>query len=139
MPSALPRRRFGLSSGFYQIWASGWSSKRFHSLTSMSKLLRHASTTAAAGETACTAATARRFLGYLRDKEIVAPAESQAAESALGDLIQRFEAYLSRERGLVQVTLDSYRPFVERFLVHCFKDEPLRFETLAASDAMPGR
>ena len=79
-------------------------------------------------------ATASRFLGYLRDEKIVVPAEIPVSESASGDLVERFEVYLSRERGLVQVTLDSYRPFVERFLVHCFKDELLHFERIGASD-----
>ena len=79
-------------------------------------------------------ATARRFLNDLREKGAVAPTESRAPESALGGLIQRYETHLTRQQGLVQATLDSYRPFVERFLAHCFKGEPPRLETLSASD-----
>jgi site-specific recombinase XerD len=79
-------------------------------------------------------ATARRFLGHLRKKGVIAPTESRGEESALDGLMRRYEAYLKRERGLERVTLDGYRPFVHRFLVERFKDEPPRLETLNASD-----
>ena len=36
--------------------------------------------------------------------------------SAADQLRLRYETYLQRERGLSQVTIDGYRPFVHRFL-----------------------
>lgn len=80
-------------------------------------------------------ATARRFLGHLRKIGVVAPTESRVEEeSALDGLMRRYLTYLKSERGLKQVTLDSYQRFIQPFLVEHFKDELPRLETLNASD-----
>ena len=76
------------------------------------------------------AATYCRFLDHLRKEGVVVPAESRAEESVLDGLTRRYEAYLKRERGLQQATVDGYRPFVRRFLIERFRDGPLRFEAL---------
>jgi site-specific recombinase XerD len=66
---------------------------------------------------------------------VVAPTESRVEEeSALDGLMRRYLTYLKSERGLKQVTLDSYQRFIQRFLVEHFKDELPRLETLNASD-----
>jgi site-specific recombinase XerD len=80
------------------------------------------------------AATYRRFLDHLRKEGVVSPTESRCEESALDRLTRCYEAHLKRERGLERATVDGYRPFVRRFLVERFRDEPLRLETLAPSD-----
>lgn len=76
------------------------------------------------------AATYCRFLDHLRKEGVVAPPESRSEESVLDGLTRRYEAYLKRERGLGQATVDGYRPFVRRFLVERFRDEPLCLEAL---------
>ena len=76
------------------------------------------------------AATYCRFLDHLRKEGVVAPPESRSEESVLDGLTRRYEAYLKRERGLGQATVDGYRPFVRRFLVERFRDELLCLEAL---------
>lgn len=57
----------------------------------------------------------RTFLELLRRANVVAPAV--VAESSAADQLRlRYETYLQRERGLVPVTIEGYRPFVQRFL-----------------------
>ncbi len=76
------------------------------------------------------AATYCRFLDHLRKEGVVAPAENRPEESVLDELTRRYEAYLKRERGLAGATVVAYRPFVRRFLVDRFRNEPLRLGEL---------
>jgi len=78
--------------------------------------------------------TARHFLSYLRKESVVAPLESSCEQSPLDHLLSRFSQYLRLQRGLTKATVDNYYPFVSRFLVECFGNEPLQLRELEPSN-----
>jgi site-specific recombinase XerC len=80
------------------------------------------------------ATTVQRFLGHLRARGIVRPAEVPRDDSAITQLLRLYEVYLKQERGLATVTVANYRPFVHRFLTERFGDGPLLLEALGPSD-----
>lgn len=80
------------------------------------------------------AATVQRFLGHLRAQGIVRPADVSRADSAIAQLLRRYEVYLKQERGLAPATVATYQPFVHRFLIERFGNGPLLLERLGPSD-----
>jgi site-specific recombinase XerD len=78
----------------------------------------------------------RRFLEQLRNKAVVDSPGLPLEESPLAQLESRYENYLRTERGLVQNTIDGYRPFVHRFLVDRFKDGPMLLQKLGPPDVL---
>ena len=77
--------------------------------------------------------TARHFLNYLRREKVIPISESDTEQSPLDHVLNRFSRYLILQRGLTKATVDNYCPFVSRFLVERFGDEPLRLRELEPS------
>jgi site-specific recombinase XerD len=80
-------------------------------------------------------ATVRRFLEHLRQAGVIPVRERVPDEHPLALLESRYEQYLRMERGLSTDTVRNYLPFIHRFLVERFAEEPLRPRELNASDA----
>jgi integrase/recombinase XerD len=78
--------------------------------------------------------TLRQVLGRLRNLGCIPPLPQRVDRSALGNLIQGFERFLSAERGVSQATVISYLPEVRRFLTQAFRGRALRPERLQLSD-----
>ncbi len=79
------------------------------------------------------ATTVRRLLIHLREQNIVPPAEVSRDDSAIAQLLRRYEIHLREERGLTLATVANYLPFVRRFLTERFGDEPLHLSKLSPS------
>ncbi len=71
--------------------------------------------------------TLHRFLDHLRVEGAIPHPEPPLNESPLTDLKSRYEDYLLKERGLSTVTGSRYWPYIQRFLVARFGDNPMRF------------
>ena len=77
--------------------------------------------------------TLTQLLHYLRRLRVVPDQQAPPTESPTERLMHDYEQFLAQERGLSQVTLDSYLPAARRFLVHAFGTKALRLEQLGAS------
>lgn len=55
-------------------------------------------------------------------------------ESPATVLMERYEAYLRRERGLAETTIVGYRPFVREFIADCLGDGSARPSVLSSRD-----
>ena len=78
--------------------------------------------------------TLHRFLDHLRTEGAIPYPEPPFNESPLTDLKSRYEDYLLKERGLSTVTGSRYWPYIQRFLVARFGDNPMRFCELCPQD-----
>ena len=73
-----------------------------------------------------------QLLHHLRRLRVVPEPPPPQAGSPADRLMHDYEQFLAQERGLSQVTLDSYLPTVRRFLVHAFGTKALRLDQLEA-------
>jgi site-specific recombinase XerD len=80
------------------------------------------------------ASTVRHFLEHLRQKGAVASPGATPDDSPLAALHQRYESYLTKERGLASATVTGYWPFVRRLILERFGDAPLCFRELVPDD-----
>jgi len=78
--------------------------------------------------------TLHRFLDHLRVEGAIPHPEPPLNESPLADLKSRYEDYLLKERGLSTVTGSRYWPYIQRFLVARFGDNPMRLCELCPQD-----
>lgn len=78
--------------------------------------------------------TLHQFLDHLRRSNIVRNRKPPPERSPLAKILNRYEEHLQLERGLVRVTIAGYLPFVRKFLVERFRDQPFRLRKLKASD-----
>ena len=78
--------------------------------------------------------TVRCLLEHLWAEGVVPFPKSVYEQSSLSQIEHRYENYLKVERGLTQVTVDGYRPFIHRFLVHRFGEQSLCLHELEPSD-----
>lgn len=78
--------------------------------------------------------TLHQFLDHLRRSNIVRNCKPPPERSPLAKILNRYEEHLQLERGLVRVTIAGYLPFVRKFLVERFRDQPFRLRKLKASD-----
>jgi integrase/recombinase XerD len=76
----------------------------------------------------------RRLLGHLRANEIIAFVQPTCDRSPAIQLLNQYEHFLRVERGLCEVTVVGYRPFIHRFLRHHFGEQPLHLHGLGPSD-----
>jgi integrase/recombinase XerD len=76
--------------------------------------------------------TELQLFRFLREQSCI-PAP-KIDHSALGRIIQDYERFLSSERGLVHATLAYHRPFVRRFLIAHFGNQPLCLADLRVQD-----
>jgi site-specific recombinase XerD len=73
-----------------------------------------------------------QLLHHLRRLRVAPDPQPPQAKSPADRLMHDYEQFLAQERGLSQVTLDSYLPAVRRFLVHAFGTKALRLNQLEA-------
>ena len=78
--------------------------------------------------------TLHRFLDHLRVEGAIPHPDPPLNESPLTDLKSRYEDYLLKERGLSTVTGSRYWPYIQRFLVARFGDNPMRLCELCPQD-----
>lgn len=78
--------------------------------------------------------TLRRFLGHLRIKGVIAYPEPTFDNSPLTPIKNRYEDYLLKERGLATVTGSRYWPYIQRFLLERFGDNPIRLYEVCPQD-----
>lgn len=78
--------------------------------------------------------TLTQLLDDLRSRDVVCGRKPFVDESALGNILSRYEEHLRSERGLATATVLNYRPFVRKFVVERFGDGPLLFRDLKSSD-----
>lgn len=74
------------------------------------------------------------FVDHLRDRGVVRAADHVSVDSPIEHLISRYTAHLEIERGLVRGTIETYIPFVRRFLTERFGERHLSLRELIASD-----
>ena len=55
-------------------------------------------------------------------------------KSPLADILSRYEKHLRSERGLVTATIISYQPFIRKFLLKRFREQPFSLRKLKPSD-----
>jgi len=80
------------------------------------------------------ATTLRRFLEHLRELGVIASPEPVEDDSPVEHILRRYTNYLLLERGLAQITVDTYVPFARRFLEQRFVGGPLCLRELRESD-----
>jgi site-specific recombinase XerD len=78
--------------------------------------------------------TLNRFLGHLRIKGVIPYQEATFDNSPLTPLKSRYEDYLLKERGLSTVTGSRYWPYIQRFFLERFGDNPMRLYELCPQD-----
>lgn len=76
--------------------------------------------------------TLMRLLSMLCQKGVAKP--EQVVESALTKAVNKFERYLSQERGLSDATLQNYLPVIEQFLSGRFRNNTPNLRSLCAAD-----
>ena len=74
----------------------------------------------------------KRLLAMLCQMGVVKP--KRVVVSARGEAIDKFQRYLSLERGLSQATLLNYTPVIEKFLFERFRDATPNVGALRAAD-----
>lgn len=78
--------------------------------------------------------TLTQLLEHLRRSRIISEQPPAQAESPTDSLMRDYGRFLSQERGLSSVTLDSYIPVARRFLTDVFGTKTLHLDKLAAGD-----
>jgi len=78
--------------------------------------------------------TLAQLLQELRRSGIIPGQQSAQAKSPADQLLHDYGGFLTQERGLSQVTLDTYLPVARRFLGKAFGTKTVRLEQLAAGD-----
>jgi site-specific recombinase XerD len=78
--------------------------------------------------------TLQQFLDYLRRAGMVPTRKLVHDKSPLTDILNRYEKHLRSERGLVTATITGYQPFIRKFLVERFREQPFSLRKLKASD-----
>jgi site-specific recombinase XerD len=78
--------------------------------------------------------TLRHFLVHLREKDAISSPAPVVDESPLTTLLQRYENYLKKERGLSPVTVTGYSRFIRGFLVERFGNAPLCLREVVPND-----
>jgi len=78
--------------------------------------------------------TLHRFLDHLRIKGVIPYPQPTFDNSPLTLLRSRYEEYLLKERGLSAVTGSRYWPYIQRFLLERFGDNPMRLYELYPQD-----
>lgn len=75
-----------------------------------------------------------RFLSHLRTEGVIPYPEPAFNDSPLTTLKSRYEDYLLKERGLSTVTGSRYWPYLQRFLLERFGDNPMQLCELCPQD-----
>jgi site-specific recombinase XerD len=78
--------------------------------------------------------TLHRFLDYLCVEGIISHLKPAVNDSPFTTLKSRYEDYLLKERGLSTVTGSRYWPYIQRFLLDRFGDNPLTICELCPQD-----
>jgi len=78
--------------------------------------------------------TGRQLLEFLRRLGVTPSVRRKTDRSALGQLTQDYERFLSSERGLARTTVVGYLSTVRRFLTGHFGDKALRLQDLRPQD-----
>ena len=78
--------------------------------------------------------TMHRFLDHLRAEGIISYSKPAVNDSPLLTLKSRYGDYLLKERGLSTVTGSRYWPYIQRFLLERFGDNPMRLYELCPKD-----
>jgi site-specific recombinase XerD len=78
--------------------------------------------------------TLNRFLDHLRMKGVIPYREPTFDNSPLTPIKSRYEDYLLKERGLSTATGSRYWPYIQRFLLMRFGDNPMRLYELCPQD-----
>jgi integrase/recombinase XerD len=78
--------------------------------------------------------TLNRFLDHLRMKGVIPYREPTFDNSPLTPIKSRYEDYLLKERGLSTATGSRYWPYIQRFLLERFGDNPMRLYELCPQD-----
>lgn len=76
----------------------------------------------------------RFFIDHLKEKGVITSQEPCRDDSPLEQLIKRYEEYLRKERGVVQATVTNYIPYIRRFLIDRFADNPLRLQDIGLAE-----
>jgi integrase/recombinase XerD len=79
-------------------------------------------------------ATLQKMLNFLRQKKIVQHADSSRIVGAHEAVCDTFRRYLVQQRGVSSATVRCYLPFISQFLAERFKDGPVTFKELVATD-----
>lgn len=79
-------------------------------------------------------ATSSHVLAHLRAEGVTPPRPVRRDDSAVATLGQRYGAYMRRERGAAEGTVEGYVAVVREFLVQRFGAEDVDVAALAASD-----
>ena len=75
------------------------------------------------------------ILRYLEEKGVVSLLEAVVQRSAVDDLLDEYEQFLVKERGLQASTVRSYyRSYAKKFLSHRFDSNSLELSCLSAND-----
>lgn len=80
------------------------------------------------------AATIRRFVEHLVELGVIVPQTAVHEDAPADHLLRRYTRHLLVERALVQVTVDTYVPFIRRFLAQRFGQGPICLGELEESD-----
>ena len=75
-----------------------------------------------------------QFLDHLRKNGIVPDQKPSPVNSPLTGILNRYEKHLCSERGLVNATIAGYSPFIRKFLVERFREQPFCLRKLKALD-----
>ncbi len=81
------------------------------------------------------ASTIGRFVGHLRQLKVITTPEPSHEDSALERILGRYTRYLLVERGVVQITAESYVSLVRPFLEKRFGNKALCLGELGEFDA----
>jgi integrase/recombinase XerD len=82
------------------------------------------------------AAGLRPFLGWLRQKGLVAAPVKPIERTAIGKLLDDFSSYLRQERALAPSTVANYVYLTEKFLTHRFGTGPVALSGLTAAQVV---
>ena len=82
------------------------------------------------------AAGLRPFLGWLRQKGLVAAPVKPIERTAIGKLLDDFSSYLRQERALAPSTVANYVYLTKKFLTHRFGTGPVALSGLTAAQVV---